>query len=78
MVKVLSLKMREDVFLDAEKMVKKMRIPRNTYINQAVEFYTRLHNRALLEKQYASESALVSKNSMKVLKEFEAFTEDYE
>ncbi|MEP7233752.1 MAG: hypothetical protein ABI778_00520 [Ignavibacteriota bacterium] len=78
MIKILSLKLQEDIFRDAEKVVKQMRIPRNTYINQAVDFYTRLYDRGLLKKQLREESRLVAKDSIAVLKEFEAFTEDYE
>lgn len=78
MSKVLSLKLREDIFHDAEAVVKKMHIPRNTYINQAVEFYTKLHRRSQLHEQLARESKLLASDSMAVLKEFESFTEDYE
>lgn len=78
MSKVLSLKLREDIFHDAESVVKKMHIPRNTYINQAVEFYTKLHRRSLLAKQLTRESKLVAADSIAILKEFEAFTEDYD
>jgi hypothetical protein len=78
MPKVLSLKLREDIFLDAEAVVRKMHIPRNTYINQAIEFYTKLHNRSLIAKQLSKESKLVANDSMDILKEFEAFTEEHE
>jgi hypothetical protein len=78
MAKVLSLKMREDVFKDAEEVVKELNIPRNTYINQAVAAYTRYQKKQILRKQYQRASALVAANSMEVLKEFEAFMEDYE
>jgi len=77
MAKVLSLKMREDIFQDAEE-VKELNIPRNTYINQAVAAYTRYHKSQLLRKQYKRAAKLVAVDSMEVLKEFEAFMEDYE
>jgi len=78
MAKVLSLKMREDIFQDAEEVVKELNIPRNTYINQAVAAYTRYHKSQLLRKQYKRAAKLVAVDSMEVLKEFEAFMEDYE
>jgi hypothetical protein len=78
MSKILSLKLREDIFNDAEEVVKKMHIPRNTYINRAIEFYTRAYKKGLLKKQYKAASKAVAYDSMKVLKEFEAFNEDYE
>ena len=78
MSKILSLKLREDIFEDAEAVVKKIHVPRNTYINQAVAFYTKLYKRSMIAKQLAKESAMVSGESMSILKEFETFTEDYE
>jgi predicted transcriptional regulator len=78
MSKILSLKLQEDIFKDAEEVVKKMNIPRNTFINKAIEHYTRIQKRKLLAKQLRIESRGVMADSMKVLKEFEAFTEDYE
>lgn len=76
MAKVLSLKMAEDVFKDAEEVVKELGIPRNTYINRAVAFYTRVQKRKSLAKQMRRASELVAANSMEVLREFEAFEED--
>ena len=76
MAKVLSLKMRDDVFNDAEDVVKELGIPRNTYINRAVAFYTRIQKRKSLAKQMQRASELVAANSMEVLREFEAFEEE--
>ena len=78
MSKILSLKLQEDIFRDTEEIVKKMDIPRNTFINRAVKFYIRAYKKGLLKKQLKHESLLVAKDSMAILKEFEAFTEDYE
>jgi len=78
MSKILSLKLQEDIFRDTEEIVKQIDIPRNTYINDAIEFYTRLYKRGILKKQYKRASKAVAADSMRVLKEFEAFTEDYE
>lgn len=70
-MKVLSLKLREDVFEEVERVVRSIRIPRNTYINQALDFYTRLSRRKLLKKQLQKESKAVRMSSLRVLKEFE-------
>lgn len=78
MAKVLSLKLKEEIFNDAEKMVKEMKIPRNTYINHAIEYYTRFQKKRLLRKRYKKDSALARESSTEVLREFEAFMEDYE
>ena len=75
-MKVLSLKLRGDVFEEVERVVRSIRIPRNTYINQALDFYTKLSKRKLLKQQLQKESRVVRMNSLRVLKEFERFEDD--
>lgn len=71
MSKVLSLKLRDDVFLEIENIIQKLKIPRNTYINEALSFYNHQNRRKILQKQLARESRLVQNNSLEVLEEFE-------
>lgn len=71
MSKVLSLKLRDDVFLEIENIIRKLKIPRNTYINEALSFYNRQNRKKILQKQLARESMLVQNNSLEVLAEFE-------
>lgn len=75
-MKVLSLKLRGDVFEEVEQVVRAIHIPRNTYINQALDFYTKLSKRKLLKRQLQKESKIVRLNSLRVLKEFERFEDD--
>ncbi len=75
-MKVLSLKLRGDLFEEVERVVRAIRIPRNTYINQALDFYTQLNKRKLLKQQLQKESRAVRLNSLRVLKEFERFEDD--
>ena len=70
-MKVLSLKLREDVFDETERVVKKIHMPRNAYINQALVVYNQLNKRRLLKKKLVQESKLVRAVSMNVLKEME-------
>jgi hypothetical protein len=67
----LSLKMDEKVFLETERILKKVRKNRNRYINDAVQFYNLLQQRKLLTAQLKKESKLVQGESMKILTEFE-------
>lgn len=76
MSKILSLKMRDDVYLETEKITQKAHIARNAYINSAVAFYNKLKKRASLKKELAKESQLVRDNSMEVLETFEAFEDE--
>ena len=70
-MKNLSLKLEDDIFRETEKIVGEVKKSRNRYINEAVEFYNRLHRRRLLSRQLSKESRLVSGDSMEVLREFE-------
>ena len=75
-MKNLSLKLEDNVFLETEKIVAKVKKNRNRYINEAIEFYNRLHRRKLLSKQLSKESKLVAEDSLKVLAEFEKLNDE--
>lgn len=70
-MKNLSLKLEDDIFLDTEHIISKVKKNRNRYINEAIEFYNRLHKRRLLSEQLSKESKIVAKDSMEILAEFE-------
>ena len=70
-MKLLSLKLRDDIFREVEKVVHRVHIPRNAYINQALAFYNQLNNRKFLRKQLAKESKAARGVSLEVLREFE-------
>jgi hypothetical protein len=70
-MKILSLKLDDDIFLETEKMIKKMNYPRNRYINDALRLYNQHIGRGLLKNQLKKESILTRSESLKVLKEFE-------
>lgn len=71
MSKALSLKLKDEVFQEAEEILRKSRRPRNAYFNEAINLYNKLWKRKLLKKILADESALVAENSMEVLQVFE-------
>jgi superfamily I DNA and RNA helicase len=75
-MKNLSLKLEDNIFLETEKIITKVKKNRNRYINEAIEFYNRLHKRRLLSKQLSKESKLVFADSMKVLAEFEKLNDE--
>jgi len=74
--KLLSLKLRDDVFREAEKIVRKRGKPRNAYFNEAIQFYNRLWERKLLKKRLTTESALVAADSVEVLEAFEQLEDE--
>jgi len=75
-MKTVSLKIDEAIFGETEKILSSIRIPRNRYINEALEHYNKVQKRKLLEKKLHLESSVVKNDSMEILKEFEKI--DYE
>ncbi|MCS4435304.1 hypothetical protein [Aquiflexum gelatinilyticum] len=70
-MKNLSLKLEDDIFQETELIISKGKKNRNRYINDAIEFYNRLHKRKLLSEQLSKESKIVAQDSLEVLAEFE-------
>jgi len=75
MSKILSLKLKDEIFEETEGILKKAKRPRNAYINEAIHFYNKLFTRRMLKNQLLKESAMVAEDSMAVLNEFEKFEE---
>ena len=70
MSKAISLKINDDIFKETEDLVTKMHVPRNSYINHAINYYNRMVKRNLLKKQYLKESTMVRHSSLAVNAEF--------
>ena len=70
-MKTISLKIDDSIFGETEKILSKIKKPRNRYINDDIDYYNRLQKRAILEKKLQMESDLVKTDSMSVLKDFE-------
>ena len=70
-MKTVSLKIDDSIFVETEKIISKLKKPRNRYINEAIDFYNRHQRRSLLEKALKHESGLVKEESLNVLQEFE-------
>lgn len=70
-MKTVSLKIDDSIFVETEKILSRISIPRNRYINEAIEYYNKVQKRQILEKRLKAESELVKNESMNILKEFE-------
>ena len=70
-MKTVSLKIDDSIFGETEKILSRIKKPRNRYINEALEYYNRIQKRLILEKKLKKESELVKMDSISVLKEFE-------
>lgn len=77
-MKTISLKIDDSIFGDTESIVASIKKPRNRYINEAIDYYNKLHKQKMLEQKIQHESLLVKDNSMSVLKEFENIEYDNE
>ena len=76
-MKTLSLKLEETIYEETEKLLEKIKKPRNRYINEALHYYNQIQKKKIISEQLIIESKLVSDESMKVLNEFEKL-EDYD
>ncbi len=74
-MKTLSLKLDDIVFQETEKLLEKIKKPRNRYINEALLFYNKIQRKKLVAKLLESESLMVQEESLKVLEEFENIDE---
>jgi hypothetical protein len=70
-MKNISLKIDDSIFGETEKILNRIKIPRNRYINEALDYYNKFQRRIILEKKLKNESELVKKDSVNVLKDFE-------
>ena len=75
-MKILSLKLDDEIFNDAEEITAKLKLARNRYINEAVNIYNQFNKRRLLKSQLKKESGLTAKDSMDVLREFEKMIDE--
>jgi predicted transcriptional regulator len=70
-MKTVSLKIDDSIFGETEKILSKISMPRNRYINEAIEYYNKVQKRQMLEQRLKVESELVQKDSLNILNDFE-------
>ncbi|WP_395617884.1 hypothetical protein [Aquirufa sp.] len=75
-MKILSLKLDDEIFDEAEEITSALKVARNRYINEAVSIYNRVNKKRLLKTQLAKESALTSLDSLDILHEFEKLIDE--
>ena len=70
-MKTVSLKIDDSIFSETEKILARIKKPRNRYINEAIDFYNKVQRKQILEKKLKLESGIVKEDSLTILKEFE-------
>jgi hypothetical protein len=76
MSKMLSLKVKDDVFAETEDIIGSIQKPRNAYINEALIFYNKFIRRRLLKAQFKKESQMISESSIEALRELELIEDE--
>jgi len=71
MAKALSLKLDEPTYELVEKIRKRLKLPRNTYIRKALNHYNTLYSRKLLEAEYRKASRRLGATHLQYLQETE-------
>lgn len=61
----------DEIFNETELILSGMKVSRNKYINDALEWYNKFQRKKMMESKLISESEAVRKESLSVLKEFE-------
>jgi hypothetical protein len=75
-MKTLSLKLDDNIFLETEVVLTKVKKSRNRYINEAIDYYNRINKRNLISQKLIKESKLVREESLIVLSEFENLNDE--
>lgn len=76
-MKVLSLKLDEDIFRETEEITTALKKARNRYINEALSIYNLYNKKKLYKTRLAKESLAISGDSLKVLHEFEKLADEH-
>lgn len=71
MSKALSLKLDDRLFEETESLLRKVRVPRNAYINQAVALFNRLQKRRLVKKRLRQDARLLQEETKRFIRDFE-------
>jgi hypothetical protein len=69
-MKVISIKLKENIFKDVETLAKQCHVSRNTYISNALDFYNK-NCKSKWRDKLRRASKLVGKDSLDFLKEIE-------
>lgn len=75
-MKIISLHIEDEIIALTDSLVKKAKVSRTKYINDAINFYNKFQKRKELEKELLNDSLLARESSMEVLADFEALDDE--
>lgn len=71
MSKALSLKLDDRIFAETESVIRKMRVPRNSYINRALDFYNRCQKRRFLKRRLQKDVEALKDQTHEIIRDYE-------
>jgi len=71
MMKSISVKIDEKIFKDTDEIRSALKLPRNSYIHDALTLYNKYNKRQILKEKLERESSLAKQVSMQILEIFE-------
>ena len=71
MMKSVSVKIDKKVFKDTDEISSALKLPRNSYIHDALTLYNNYNKRQILKEKLKRESSLAKQVSMQILEIFE-------
>jgi metal-responsive CopG/Arc/MetJ family transcriptional regulator len=72
-MKRIPLNLDDDIFEEIEYILAKKKIARDSYINEALDFYITYQKRKILAEKIAYEAKLVKNESINMLRDFDPF-----
>lgn len=66
-MKNIALKVQDTVFEETELVLKNLTLSRNTYINEAIDFYNKYQHRKILAEKLLKEARLANITSKEIL-----------
>lgn len=76
-MKLLSLKLKEEILAQTDEVRKHFDISRNAYINDALKYYNKKQKREWVTRQLKKESELLHENSFAVMKDINLIDHGY-
>jgi metal-responsive CopG/Arc/MetJ family transcriptional regulator len=70
-MKALSLKLDDRLFFETERILERIKKPRNSFFNDAIDFYIKHKEDEYLTKQLAFEAELLAEDTLEIIAEME-------
>lgn len=76
-MKTVSINIKDSIFEEAEKLISRLKIPMNSYINDGLDHYNQFQKRLILGGNFYAESDLENTDSLTLLEDFDGIDYAY-